>query len=194
MEIDLELEAGDLATLIHVTHVITLCLHYLGVNMGIPASNIQSGLYASLAKVANLIAEKMKQKVKDVKAPSIITKHISIDSPVISDKASYVDIVIDTSKNGAPMAGAYEWGKEPYRIPPEGEKRMAFPKEKWPQYEPPPSAPNVFVFTHVMHPMIVPRPYIKPTIIENKEEVKRILARDFKVAILGSIQKVTIIE
>ncbi len=157
-------------------------------------SDIQSGLYASLAKVASFFADKMKQKIRDVKAPHKIAEHISIDSPVIGDRESYVDIVIDTSKDAAPMAGAYEWGKEPYRIPPEGEKFMAFPNSKWPQYEPPPKAPAVFVFTHVMHPMIVPRPYIKPTIVENKEEIKKMLARDFKASILANIQKVTIIE
>ena len=159
-----------------------------------PNSNIQSGLYASLAKVGALFAERMKQKIKDVKAPSKIAEHTSVSSPVVGDTEGYVDIVIDTKKNAAPMAGAYEWGKEPYRIPPEGEKFMAFPKKKWPQYEPPPPAPAVFVFTHVMHPMIVPRPYIKPTIIETKDEIKKILAQGFKASILSRTQKVTIIE
>lgn len=163
-----------------------------------PANDLQSGIYASLAKVANFFAEKMKQKIDDVKAPKIIKQHISIDSPVVNPNISYVDVVIDTSKEGAPMAGAYEFGSQPYHIPPDGEKFMAFPKERWPTFDPSKwgnrAIPNTFVFTHVNHPVIVPRPYIQPTILENKEEIRKMLARDFKAAILGNIQKVTVIK
>lgn len=159
-----------------------------------PNNNITSGLYASLAKVGIFFAEKMKQKISDVNAPKKIAKYTSVESPVVNDEGGYVDIVIDTSKDGAPMAGAYEWGKEPYRIPPDGEKFMAFPKEKWPQYKPPPPAPNVFVFTHVNHPAIVPRPYIEPTIRENLPEIKKMLANDFKQAIISGIEKRVVIE
>jgi hypothetical protein len=45
-----------------------------------------------------------------------------------------------------------------------------------------------------MHPTIVPRPYIRPTIIDTKEEVRKILAQDFKASILAGVQKVTVIE
>lgn len=161
------------------------------------SSNLQSGIYASLSKVASFFAEQMKQKIDDVHAPKVIKDHVSIDSPVVNPEMSYVDIKIDTSKTGAPMAGAYEWGAQPYRIPPDGEKFMAFPKEKWPTFDPSKwrgAIPNTFVFTHVNHPAIVARPYIRPTIVDNKDAIRKMLAQDFKASILGNIQKVTVIE
>lgn len=162
------------------------------------ANDIQSGIYASLANIARFFVEQMKQKIDDVNAPKVIKEHISIDSPVVNPNMSYVDIKIDTSKDGAPMAGAYEFGSQPYRIPPDGEKFMAFPKEKWPTFDPSKwgnrAIPNTFVFTHVSHPAIVARPYIKPTILENKDTIRKMLAQDFKAYIIGNIQKVTVIE
>jgi hypothetical protein len=90
------------------------------------------------------------------------------------------------------MAGAYEYGAQPYRIPPEGETFMAFPKEKWPQYEPPPPAPNVFVFHHVQHPEIIARPYIRPTIADTREEITQILGKEFRVYLRNRIREILI--
>ena len=161
------------------------------------SSNIQSGLYASLARVGSFFAEKMKQKIKDVKAPSKIAEHVSVSSPVVGDRESYVDIVIDTNKeHGAPMAGAFEWGSgihgkggDKYII--KGNPLLAIPASRWPnkKYNDDPA-----ILPFVNHPGVAARPYIEPTIKENKDEIRKILAQGFKASILSEVQKVTIIE
>ena len=161
-----------------------------------PNSSIQSGLYASLAKVGSFFAEKMKQKIKDVKAPSKIAEHVSVSSPVVGDRESYVDIVIDTKKNAAPMAGAFEWGSGihgkgggKYII--KGNPLLAIPASRWPnkKFDDDPA-----ILPFVNHPGVAARPYIEPTIKENKDEIRKILAQGFKASILSEVQKVTIIE
>ena len=150
-------------------------------------------LLAGLSQVASIFIEKVKMKVDEVNAPSNIKEAITQESPIVSgNNAVSIDVVVDIDL--APAAGAYEFGAEEYRIPADGDKFMAFPKAKWPQYKPPPTAPDVFVFYSVQHPKIVARPYLKPCIPPTIAEAKKILGRALKAELLSKTVRVEIIE
>ena len=159
------------------------------------SNDIKPGIYASLIKSANVFVEAMKQKIDQVNAPRKIKEHISIDSPQETGEGTSIDVVIDMSENAAPMAAAYEWGKEPYTIVPGAGKNpfMTFPKGKWPQYQPPPDAPEFFRFSSVEHPEIKARPYIQPTIEETADQIAEILATEFKASILIGEARIEVI-
>ena len=61
---------------------------------------------------------------------------------------------------------------------------MAFPRERWPQYVPPPTAPDVFVFFKVTHPAVHATPYIRPAVEENRADVKRLLGKAFVESVI----------
>jgi len=153
-------------------------------------TNIIPGMLAKLNEIAVFFVDKVKQKIDDVNAPKAIKGNIFIGSPMaLGEGRMYIDVTFDH-----PTAHAYEYGTDAYRIPNSGEKFMAFPREKWPQYNSSKPAPAYFVFTHVNHPPIQARPYIRPTIIENKEEMRKILGQAFKAEILRGVKKLTVIE
>ena len=165
-----------------------------------PSSNIKAAVDVALQKSAALFRTAMIQKGRDVKVPSGLDRATYVDTPKHESTRSYIDIII--SLKLAPWAGAYEYGSgehgekgERYRIPREGGGSfVAFPKERWPQYKPPPQAPDVFYFPYVMHPGVEARPYIQPTIKDTKQAIRKIFAKDFKLAILYGVPKVTVIE
>ena len=136
-----------------------------------------NNIIAALVEVARSLMNKMATKVVQNGLPKVINSATSASEARQSGENFSISVRIDLDE--APMAAAYEWGTPAYRIPREGETFMAFPKEKWPQYQPPPPAPDVFVFFHVTHPAITPRPYIRPSIIENRAEAKRLLGKAF---------------
>lgn len=172
-------------------------------------SNIQSGLYKALAEAGRHFATKLSDAVSQNNLPKAISDAISIDSPVVGDTESYVDVKIDLET--APMARAFEWGsgihrtrggeKETYRIPKKGTTSgLAF---KWDKVDETTPTGRKFRgilpdgragFTFVDHPGVAPRPYIIPTIKAEKEQIKRILAREFKASILLGVEKITVIE
>ena len=165
-------------------------------------SNIQSGLYKALAEAGRHFATKLSDAVSQNNLPNKISKAISVDSPVVGDTESYVDIKIDTSEGAAPMARAFEWGsgihserreRVKYPITPKDIVHgfLAIPAERWPnkEYDDDPA-----ILKYVLHPGVAPRPYIIPTIKAEKEQIKRILAREFKASILLGVEKITVIE
>jgi hypothetical protein len=95
-----------------------------------------------------------------------------------------VSVGIDMSKDAAPMAAMYEYGIGEYRIPESGEKFMAFGKDRWKNYQSPPDAPDVFVFTHVTHPAVQATPYIRPAVEENRPDVRRLLGKAFVESVI----------
>lgn len=142
-----------------------------------------NNILAALVEVARSLMNKMAAKTVQSGMPSKVAARINRSTSAgqaVQDRNGYsITVSIDMSKEAAPMAAMYEWGIQEYRIPKEGETYMAFPKERWPQYQPPPPAPDVFVFTHVTHPAVAATPYIRPSIEENRVEAKRLLGRAF---------------
>jgi len=174
-----------------------------------PTSRI---LYDGLLKVGKLVADHMIKKVSSGEYASEIKDAISVDRPVNMGKGSaYIDIIVSLKK--APMAAAFEFGsgehatlggKGKYRIAPkEGTPALAFQWE--PAFIPWTSekfisvartgqgTAGIYRFKYVEHPGIAPNPFIKPTITETRDEVREILAREFKASILVGVKKVTVI-
>jgi len=149
---------------------------------------------AGLSKVADIVMTKLTSKINEVSAPSAIIETISKQSPVQDgNTGAHIDITIKH-----PAAAAFEWGsgvhstkgaREEYEIVPKDAPLLAFPKERWPQYKPPPEAPDVFLFPKVSHPGVEPRPFIAPSVIETKAEVKKILGKAAKAQILMGVKQ-----
>ena len=166
-----------------------------------PSSNIKAAVDVALQKAAALFRTAMIQKGRDVKVPSGLDRATYVDTPKHESNRSYIDIIISTKPEDAPWAGAYEYGSgehgekgERYRIPREGGGSfVAFLTERWPKYKPPPHR-DYHYFPYVMHPGVEARPYIQPTIKDTKEAIRKIFAKDFKLAILYGVPKVTVIE
>lgn len=160
---------------------------------------MSNAILAKLTEIANICAEKMKSNVSSQRAPHEIIDAIHVgQAKTSSDNQHSVDITIPLGE--APMAAAYEWGsgehatrgdKKKYRIPTDGEAEMFFPKADWPQYSPPPPAPDVFKFGHVMHPGVAPRPYIQPAIDDTLKEAKTMLKEEVlaQFSIIGDTSK-----
>jgi hypothetical protein len=164
------------------------------------ANDITNGILAGLTKVANLFAQKMMQKVSQNGLPSKISDATSVGTAQQAGDGSFIDVSIDLGK--APMAAAFEWGSGEhatrgtpgkYPIEPRNASVLAIPRARWSNYRPPPDADPV-ILRHVMHPGVVARPYIAPTLTENKEEFRKIMGQELKAAIMLGVPPVTIIE
>ena len=94
------------------------------------------------------------------------------------------EIIVDLKK--APQAAAFEYGSgihgeegEEYIIEPDTAPALAFPKSKWPGYNPPPKAPEVFVFPFVMHPGVAAKPYLRPAIEKDRKAIRTLILNGF---------------
>ena len=141
---------------------------------------MSNAIIEKLTKVADSFANRLKANVATVNAPSNIADAVRVGEAKETGNGRYI-IDVSIPLKEAPAAAAYEWGsgehaergaRGEYPIPSDGETDMFFPKEDWPQYSPPPPAPNVFKFRHVMHPGVSKRPYIQPAIVDTLEEAK----------------------
>jgi len=156
--------------------------------MAFNSDRAKAGIHTGLVLAANHFVEKMKQKIEQVNVPRKIGDATSIGSPVVQKEISYIDITIDLKE--APMAAAFEYGSgihgkkgETYRIPKEGSTSfLAIPRERWTKYQPPPDVDPV-VLPHVAHPGVAARPFIKPTIQEEREQIRKILGKEFVASI-----------
>lgn len=144
---------------------------------------IGNNVQAALIEVARNLMAKMASISSSNGMPPKVAARISkstFATPVTKSGSAYsVSVKIDLSKDGAPMAAVYEYGIGEYLIPKEGTTFMTFPKERWPQYIPPPPAPNWFVFFKVTHPAVEAKPYIRPAIEQNRADTKRLLGKAF---------------
>lgn len=154
-------------------------------------------ILTSLAEIGRIFSDKLKEKISEVHAPHVIIETIFVEPPGQRGGEYYEEIKI-----GHPAARAYEWGsglhaergkKGKYPIPREA-TGVAFPKERWPGYRPPPPAPEIFVFDQIQHPGVSKRPFIVPTIMETREEFRVILGKGFKAELLIGTNKVEVIE
>jgi hypothetical protein len=164
------------------------------------ANDINNGILAGLTKVANLFVQKMKQRVSQNGLPSNIGEATSIGTAQQNGDISFIDVNIDLKK--APSAAAWEWGSGEhaergtpgrYPIEPKSGKVLAIPRSRWQNYNPPPDVDPVFV-RHVMHPGVASRPYIAPTLAENKAEFRKMIGKELKAAIMLGVPPVTVIE
>jgi len=174
------------------------------------SNNPQVGLHVGLAKAAEYFRDKMFQKIDSERLPDVIKSATTVEPPVVSGDSGHVDIVIDTSEKGAPMAGAFEYGSgihgsegKEYVIRPKNAPALAFPWQ--PDYIPWGSpkfkgvirtgegTEGTYFFHYVEHPGVEAVPYIRPTIIENRKEIAKIINKEF-IASITFKGKVTIIE
>ncbi len=147
-------------------------------------NNIQAALIEVARKLMQKMAAKTSQSGMPPKVAARINRSTSAGQVTQSGGQYSVSVSIDMSKDAAPMAAVYEYGIGAYRIPRESEKFMAFGRERWPQYKPPPEAPDVFVFTHVTHPAVQATPYIRPAVEENRVDARKLLAKAFVESVI----------
>ena len=161
--------------------------------MAIPSIN-SFNLFVGLTKAATLFTNAMFARTRGAGYPKTKTEYnrtiysveesTRISAPTQTENKVYIDITIDLKK--APYAAAYEFGHpESYQIPKEP-GLVAFPREDWPQYKPPPDV-QFFVFPQVTHKMIVAKPYLKPTMEEKRKEITALIGKEFKEAYIRSI-------
>ena len=158
------------------------------------SSDAMIALRKGLTAAASLLAEKAKQKVtSNAKVPNNIAENMKVGKVETKGTGALgITISIGMKENEAPAAAAYEFGsglhgKEGKKYPIVPRKSggfLVFPKERWPGYAPPPDAPNVFFFSKVMHPGVKARPYMKPSIEENKEEMGKLIGSFFTIDVV----------
>jgi hypothetical protein len=166
-------------------------------------------ILAALGKVGKLFYDTMIGKLDAGNYPpgdatrkppqTSIQSATSVVPPEQEGNTLNVKIKIDLTK--APYAQAYEEGSgvhgpegKTYPIVPKASKDMVFPEGDWPNFVPgltrvAPNKNGLFFLTHVEHPGVEKKPYIAPTIKEIDPEVRKILAREFKVSWLREAQK-----
>lgn len=176
--------------------------------MAFNSSAFQTGIMQKLVVVAQEFMNVMAQKVKQNRLPKAITENTMAESPKKTNNTYSIDVVIDTSEGAAPMAGAYEWGSgehgetgEAYVIEsrtPGG--KLVIPRARWPKYveDEDDLMQGIYrdpiILPYVLHPGVKPKPYIKPSILESKDKIKKILGREFKAQILSQTKRLTIID
>ena len=166
------------------------------------ANNIPNGILAGLTKAANLFVQKMKQRLSSGNYPNgnsdrgttSIQDAISIGTAQTNGDNSFIDVNISLAQ--APFAAAFEWGSglhtqrgaaAKYPIEAKNADKLHFWWEgggKWFMGKKLPFG----------HPGIAPRPYIAPTLVENKAEIRKILGQELKAAIMLGVPPVTVIE
>jgi len=166
------------------------------------ANDISNGILAGLTNVANLFVQKMKDKLSSGKYPqgssergtTSIQEAISIGVAQQAGSGAFIDINIDLKQ--APFAAAFEWGSglhtqrgaaAKYPISAKNADQLHFWWEKRGKW---------FIGKKLPfgHPGIVARPYITPTLVENKAEFRKILGKELKAAIMLGVPPVTVIE
>ena len=156
------------------------------------SSDAMIALRKGLTAAASLLAEKAKAKADSKNVPEV-SKNMKVGKVETKGTGALgITISIGMKENEAPAAAAYEFGsglhgKEGKKYPIVPRKSggfLVFPKERWPGYAPPPDAPNMFFFSKVMHPGVEARPYMKPAIEENKEEMKRLIGEFFTIDVI----------
>lgn len=147
-------------------------------------------ILGGLFKAANKLVERIKDKIRELRAPRDIADGIEIGSPQMDGATrAYIDVIIKH-----PAAKAWAWGsgihstrgpKEKYPIPKEP-TGVAIPISRWPNYRPPPDV-DVAIFSQIQHPGVEPRDFISPSLDDVTEEVKKILAESAKEQLMEGI-------
>lgn len=174
-------------------------------------NNLNLGVHAALQLAAKLFVERVSKRLQSSEYPGAdVTGRGNIpiqDSIVIGTSqqtTAGVQIVITFGGPKAPYAIAYEYGSGIHSTIGPSHTYPIFPKEKmalafdWPGHDPdiPPNSGKFvgmakdgrFMFYYVDHPGIMPHPYIHPTITDTKDEIKKIIGKEFKASILIGIK------
>jgi len=161
-------------------------------------ANLDAGILQKLVVIAQEFYNVMSQTASQKNLPEEIIENTSIKSPKKDGKGYSIDVVIDTSEDAAPMAGAYEWGSgihrtkgTPYLYPIVAKnapnERLHFyweERQKW----------FIGVRLPYGHPGVQAKPYIKPSLENTKDKIKQTLGKEFKAQILSQTPRVTIID
>ena len=166
------------------------------------SNNINVGLHAALVRTANLVADSMKNKLSSG-YPSGDEKYgwIPIQDTIVigqvqqSSTSQSIQITLGGEK--APYAAAFEYGSGTWAtVGPAGVYPIAAR----------PGTPNLVFWWKkagkwfigpalpIGHPGVEKKPYIKPSIDENREEIKSLLKKEFKVGILLGGRRVQVIN
>jgi len=110
-----------------------------------------------------------------------------------------MSITITAGGPEAPMTVAYEYGTPSYEIPVGDEGFLAWKvgpyPNSWKQYSGPILPGKYFrTIKSVTHPEIKAKPFVKPSIEKTAPQIKKILAREFKIEIMSKVEKVTVIK
>lgn len=156
----------------------------------------EASILKRLTEVAKDFMEIMAQKVNQNNLPKAINEHTGAESPQKKGSTYSIDVVIDTSEDAAPMAGAYEWGSGVHRtkgtpglypIAAKDAPELVFwweKRQKWFRGAALPFG----------HPGVEARPYIRPSIEKIQEPLKQKFAKEIKMQLLRGTPKVTIID
>jgi hypothetical protein len=166
------------------------------------ANDINNGILAGLTKVATLFVQKMKQRLSSGNYPqgnsgrgtTSIQDATSIGTAQTNGDISFIDVNISLAQ--APFAAAFEWGSglhakrggaALYLIAAKNADQLHFWWEKGGKW---------FVGKKLPfgHPGIVAKPYIAPTLAENKAEFRKMIGKELKAAIMLGVPPVTVIE
>ena len=178
------------------------------------ANDPKVGIEIALLKSADHFSRKVKERIAQNNLPNVISDSMAIESPVTDSSGAYIDIVINKDKS-APMAGAFEYGSgiwaqrgtaDRYKILPKDASKLAFEWEQGGAGSLSPShledigvgagggielTAGKAILPGVMHPGVQARPYIRPTIQTEKEEIKRIIGKEFRASIsLGGVTEI----
>jgi hypothetical protein len=149
--------------------------------------SINDAAVQALPEAARLLVDAMVTKAPTQK----IKEAISVGDVVNDGEGIYhIDVKVDLVK--APEGRAYEYGSglhnplksDTYPINPVKGMFLAFYWEK---------LGKRVVLPHVNHPGVAARPYIKPSIEENKTQMRQIIGRAFSIEVktlLGEMLKV----
>ena len=161
------------------------------------SGQVQSGLMRKITILADEFVVTMKSTIDEVRAPSEIKEHISMGNAEKAGDGISIDVSIDISEDGAPMAPAYEWGSGLQRtrgtpsLYPIKAKDVSNPlhffwveRQKW----------FIGVELPYGHPGVSPRPFIVPSIKKILPKMKQELGKTIKAELLVGVEKVTVIR
>jgi len=159
-------------------------------------SSFDAVIMQKLVVVAKDFMAEMEKRESQNNLPKAIAQYTSAESPVKRGDGYSIDVVIDTSEDAAPMAGAYEWGSGVHRtkgtpglypIEAKNAPELHFyweERQKW----------FIGVRLPYGHPGVQAKPYIKPSLENTKDKIKQTLGKEFKAQILSQTPRVTIIN
>lgn len=162
--------------------------------------SIENSIVAGLTKAANFYAQKVAQKIREVNAPHRMAEKVIVGQAVVSGNQASIDISI--TDDAAP---AFEFGSgihatkgpaEKYIIAPRNKGALAFdwsPEDEGMVFKSPKFIAQIgddrWLFRFVEHPGVAPRPFMRPTLLENRQEIAKMIGKEFSHQIFVEIRE-----